>query len=118
MDRLEKSLPVVEATKFYAEEPEISAADEPILETPMARQDDHAVIGRGTLYADEVGSINLGGRPRSEITADPEPGTDVDRDDGLSDLEEEIRQFAEDTAVGENDGDLPVFERPLTSAKT
>ncbi|HEY0439506.1 MAG TPA: hypothetical protein VGD36_05470 [Xanthobacteraceae bacterium] len=118
MDRKEKAPPVVEATKPYAEEPEISDSDEPILETPLGREDDHAVIGRGTLYADEVASLNPGGQPRSEITGNPEPGTDADRYEGLNDLEEEVRQFTEDTAVGENEGDLPVFERPLTPART
>lgn len=118
MDRSESKSPPAPADKRYAEAAEVAPADAPLLQSPAGRADDHAVVGRGTLYADEVAGQDPGGVPRSAVTGDPEPGTDAGRRDGLNDLEEELRRRAEDAAVGEGEADLPLFERPLTPAKT
>jgi hypothetical protein len=83
----------------YANQAEISPGDAAILGTPTGESPDRDSDPQ-SIFDEEVASIPVGARPMSEITGDPEPGTEHETVDGLDELEESVRQAAEDSPLG------------------
>jgi hypothetical protein len=107
----------------YANEPEVAAEDEPLLESPAGRENDFGAIDQETVTDDEVRRPETDAHPRSEITGRHDPGSAAeDTEDGLDDIGEAVRHAAEDIPTGDGledrPGELPVFERSLTEPRT
>jgi hypothetical protein len=83
----------------YANAAEVSEQDEPLLETPTGRADDEGVADPSSLLAEEIASIPIA-QPRSAITGRGDPGNDDETADGLNELEEAIREEAEERPLG------------------
>lgn len=89
----------------YANETDAGTYDAPILETPTGELEgrDPEDIDPNSLEADDALRMDVSARPASEVTAhDPTSGYD-ETPDGLSDLEEAVRQQAEDRALGDDE---------------
>lgn len=88
----------------YAAEGELIDADEPLLGGPSGEfERDQADREPGTFYADDAVNMDVSAQPRSEITAGfPDSGYDETLD-GLSDIEETLRQQAEDRVTGDDE---------------
>jgi hypothetical protein len=118
MDRVEKK---PNSKSPYADEPEISEWDRPLLETGMGRNDDRGLSSRGNAMDADVHNVPIGAEPRSEVTGAPDPGTTNETEDGLDEIEEGVRLSAEDTPTGDGREDapseLPTFEQGLTAPK-
>jgi hypothetical protein len=107
----------------YANEPEVTSLDEPLLESPTGRENDYGAADQETLADDEIRRPEADAHPLSEMTAHHDPGSGAEEtDDGLDDIVEAVRHAAEDipTADGLEDrpAEMPVFERSLTQPKT
>jgi hypothetical protein len=107
----------------YANEPEVAAADEPLLETPTGREYDSGASDQETLADDEVRRSDVGAHSLSEITGQHDAGSAAEEtEDGLDDIAEAVRHAAEDIATGhgreDRPAELPVFERSLTEPRT
>lgn len=89
----------------FANEPDAGVYDRPNLETPtgeLAGRDPED-IEPDSLEADDAVWMDVSARPASEVTAhDPTSGYD-ETIDGLSDLEEAVRQQAEDRTLGDDE---------------
>lgn len=107
----------------YANEPEVTAEDEALLETPFGRENDFGASDKGTVADDEVRRPEADAHPRSEVTGRHDAGSGADEtDDGLDDILEAVRHAAEDIPTGDGvedrPGELPVFERSLMPPRT
>lgn len=89
----------------YANESEIAPDDRALLETPTGELAgrDPADIEDDTLAADDDIAMDVGAVPMSEITADVPDDGYGETIDGLSDIEEAVRQQAEDRALGDDE---------------
>lgn len=118
MDRVERK----RSHQHYANQAELLDRDRAALESAMGRSDDGGLSDRGTLAEEEVRSVNVAARPRSDVTGAHEPGTGDETADGFDETQEAVRRSAEDMPVGggrdERTAELPVFERPLAEPKT
>lgn len=85
----------------YANQPSLSPADQALLESATAEATrDAADRQPGTLDDDDDLYTNVGTEPMSDITA-PDATSGYDETvDGLDDLEETVRQQAEDRPIG------------------
>ncbi|MBI5111770.1 MAG: hypothetical protein HZA68_07345 [Rhodovulum sp.] len=101
--------------KGYADEPEISSWDRPLLETPGGRSADRDPADRD-ITDDETRRDDVGAVPRSAVTGAHEPSTGaVETPDGLDETGEVTRRAAEDIGTGpgreDREDETPVFER-------
>jgi hypothetical protein len=103
--------------------PAVDPEVEPLLESPLGRENDFGAADQGTLADEEVRRPEADVHPVSEITGHHDPGSGAEEtDDGLDDYAEAVRHGAEDLPTGDGiedrPGELPVFERGLTPPKT
>ena len=107
MDRKETATP---NRSGYANQREVGEGTARTLRGPTGHQDNKGA-DPGTMAAEEIDQP-VGAQPRSGVTGRHDPGTGANETaDGLSGTEEMTRQAAEDTALGEREGDSPVFDR-------
>jgi hypothetical protein len=96
-----------EATELYGTKPqrsaEVAPADRVLLDSDLGHEDDHGITLPEALAYDELEGADVGARPVSEITAEPDPGTPDETIDGLDPTEEAVRREAEDRPVGFRD---------------
>ncbi|WP_181702039.1 hypothetical protein [Chthonobacter albigriseus] len=89
----------------FANEGDAGVYDAPNLETPTGEQErpDPEDIDPNSLEADDAVWMDVSAQPASVTTGhDPTSGYD-ETPDGLSDLEEAVRQQAEDRALGDDE---------------
>jgi hypothetical protein len=110
MDRIEK----LNTASEFANEGEVNEADGAALLSPTGREDHLGLTESGRIAASEI-KKPVGARPRSEVTGRHDAGSGANETaDGLTSLEEALRQAAEDIPVGSSeraDDDEPVFDR-------
>lgn len=88
----------------YANETELDASDEALVRSNAADGGlDPADRVPGTLMDDDALDMDVSAHPASETTAIDETSGYDETEDGLSDLEETIRQQAEDRALGDDE---------------
>jgi hypothetical protein len=93
-------------------------ADRALLETPIGRENDHGVADRGVLAEDEIRDKKILTEPRSVVTGRHDAGSAAnDTDDGLNEVEEEVRKLAEDVPLGKTFDEPTVFDERLTPPK-
>ncbi|WP_102959026.1 hypothetical protein [Mangrovicella endophytica] len=85
----------------YAEAAEVSLADRALLdsvadEAPRDEED----RASGTLAGDDALYMDVGTQPMSETTAAIPDNDDTETEDGLDEMEEEVRREAEDRPTG------------------
>ena len=114
MARLDRDPP--EPTSPYANTSQTDPGDRAILESATGRvapDDDGEQSDIESVREDEIREKSFGGEPASERTNFHTSGSGaIETDDGLDEIEEAVRQAAED--VRENDAadrDGPVFDR-------
>jgi len=98
----------------FANEPEISDRDRPLLTTPAGREPGTYNEKPGPAD-DELADKIVGAQPRSAVTDHPDQGGDEETSDGLNAQSEAIRSAIEDEPVREDsprsDERTPVFDR-------
>jgi len=104
----------------FANEPEVSERDAPLLVTPQGREPGtHNAVP--SVADEEIAAKTPGAVPRSEVTAPTDQGGDEETDDGLNATNEAIRRAAEDEPTGEESEKakdrLPVFDRGEAAPK-
>lgn len=87
--------PNVRGESRYANEGDVPADVQPLLETAEGHEDG-AMLDRPNPVEGEIRDIDVDAMPRSEITAEGDPGGDHETIDGLDDTEEAVRSAAED----------------------
>ncbi len=107
----------------YANVPAVDPDDEPLLETPVGRENDYGAADQGTLADEEIRRPEADTHTVGEVTGHHDPGSGAEEtDDGFDDILEAVRQAAEDIPTGDGledrPGELPVFERSLTPPRT
>jgi hypothetical protein len=99
---------------------EISKSDEVLLESPLGHTNDCGVPDPQAMTKDEA-CRDVSARPRSEITGQHDEGSDANETvDGLSEMGETVRRYAEDVpTTDEVDSlrELPVFDRAASLPK-
>jgi hypothetical protein len=97
-----------------------NAEDGVLLESPLGRENDFGA-DPGTLTEDEIRHPEVGAVPMSTITGRHDDGSGANETiDGLDEIQEAVRQGAEDTPLSERDKDfenLPVFDRSEAEPK-
>lgn len=81
---------------------EIINADRPLIATPTGREDEDGLVDEGAGLPDDAWAMDVSARPVGEVTGAGDPGGAGDHD-GLDDLEEEVRAYAEDRPTGFTD---------------
>jgi len=97
----------------FANEPEISDRDRPLLITPGGREPGAHNETPGPAD-DELADKIIGAQPRSAVTDHPDQGGDEETSDGLNAQNEALRRAIEDEPVEEDtraDDRVPVFDR-------
>jgi len=98
----------------FANEPEISDRDRPLLITPDGREPGTHNEAPGPAD-DELADKVVGAQPRSAVTDHPDQGGDEETNDGLNAQNEALRRAIEDEPVEEQrpqtDDRVPVFDR-------
>ncbi|MEA2951113.1 MAG: hypothetical protein QOJ96_633 [Alphaproteobacteria bacterium] len=84
----------------FANTPEVSDADAAALPSATGREEGLAEDETLSDFEAEVLSHEGGGRPMSEVTANPDPGRPEETEDGLDEVEEALRRAAEDPVSG------------------
>lgn len=88
----------------YANETELDPSDEALVRAEAADSGlDPADRVPGTLMDDDALQMDVSAHPASETTAIDETSGYDETEDGLSDLEEAVRQQAEDRALGDDE---------------
>jgi len=110
MDRIERR----KKRSDFANEPEVSERDAPLLVTPQGREPGaHNAVP--SVADEEIAAKTPGVVPRSEVTGPVDQGGDEETDDGLNASAEAVRRAAEDVPVGEESEKakdcVPVFDR-------
>lgn len=87
----------------YSAEGELLDADQPILETAggESRRDPEDRDGM-SLDDDDALTMDVSSQPMSEITSVNDASGSSETPDGLDDIEESVRQQAEDRALGDD----------------
>lgn len=87
----------------YAAEGELLDADQPILETAGGEsvRDSGDLEGTG-LMDEEALEMDVSSQPMSEVTSVNDASGSSETPDGLDDMEEAVRQQAEDRALGDD----------------
>src|SRR5215218_4480403 len=81
----------------FANLPEVTEADRPVLASPVGHEDDAGVLApHGSLFEEEVRSIDVSAQPAREVTDEHMAGSGEENEDGLDELEEAVRGAAED----------------------
>ena len=80
----------------YANNPDVIGSDRPLLPSETGREEGLAEDETMSDFEAEVSSHPLGGRPRSDITGDLEPGSTNETVDGLDETEDAVRRAAEE----------------------
>lgn len=111
MDKIEK--PPTRKSEF-ANQGEISQTDPAENDTVTGREDHLGLAEATPMLGSEI-KKPIGAQPRSEITGRHDSGSGANETvDGLTGMEEALRQTAEDTPSAERDDepqDVPVFDR-------
>jgi hypothetical protein len=107
----------------YASVPAMDPDAEPLLESPVGRENDYGAADQGTPADDEVRRPEADAHTVGEVTGHHDPGTGAEEtEDGFDDYEEAVRHGSEDLPTGtgleDRPGELPVFEQRLTEPKT
>src|ERR1051326_6341385 len=94
---------------------EVRPSDEPLLETPMGRENDFGAADENAANIDDIQRPEVLSHPRSEVTGRHDEGSGANETiDGLDEYQEAARQGAEDIPVSDRDREferLPVFDR-------